>query len=208
MGIFNIFDKKIKLDKVLICLGTNEYGDEVFRVPFIDNLVMYFVENHKEGFQVVSNEYFGKTNISVDELIKIAKENTKNKIYKTYNGVPLRVNEEDQVVFPYDDDTIIESGNYNFWTSLVLFDEFWNKNSEFCLEKNWDRYYIAMPYRTFLLIGNADNEKSKQEILNQLEEYKKQDKEELVGSGDFEAGRRVISNDLFIMENGKLSKYN
>jgi len=136
----------------------------------------------------------------------LLKKIQKKKIYGTYGGVPLRVNEEDQVVFPYDDDAIRESGNYNFWTSLVLFDEFWDKNSEFCLEKNWDRYYIAMPYRTFLLIGNADNEKSKQEILNQLEEYKKEDKEELVGSGDFEAGRRVISNDLFIMENGKLTK--
>lgn len=206
MGLLNIFDKKIKLDKVLICVGTNEYGDDIFKVPFVDDLVMYFVENHKEGFAVITNECFEKTNISVDELIRIAKENTKKKIYGAYGGVPLRVNEEDQVVFPYDDDAIRESGNYNFWTSLVLFDEFWDKNSEFCLEKNWDRYYIAMPYRTFLLIGNADNEKSKQEILNQLEEYKKQDKEELVGSGDFEAGRRVISNDLFIMENGKLTK--
>lgn len=206
MGLLNIFDKKIKLDKVLICVGTKEYGNEIFKVPFIDDLVLYFVENNKEGFRVVSNEYFEKMNISVDELIKVAKENTKKKIYSTYNGVPLRVNEEDQVVFPYDDDVIVENGNYNFWTSLVLFDEFWDKNSEFCLEKNWDRYYIAMPYRTFLLIGNADNEKSKQEILNQLEEYKNQDKEELVGSGDFEAGRRVISNDLFIMENGKLTK--
>ena len=206
MGLFNIFDKKIKLDKVLICVGTNEYGDDIFKVPYVDDLVMYFVENNKEGFRVVSNEYFEKMNIGVDELIKVSKENTKKKIYGTYGGVPLRVNEEDQVVFPYDDDVIVENGNYNFWTSLVLFDEFWDKNSEFCLEKDWDRYYIAMPYRTFLLIGNADNEKSKQEILNQLEEYKNQDKEELVGSGDFEAGRRVISNDLFIMENGKLTK--
>ena len=208
MGLFNIFDKKIKLDKVFICVGTKEYGDDIFKVPFIDDLVMYFVENHKEGFAVITNECFKKSNISVEELIRIAKENTKKKIYGTYGGVPLRVNEEDQVVFPYDDDAIRESGNYNFWTSLVLFDEFWDKNSEFCLEKDWNRYYIAMPYRTFLLIGNADNKKSKEEILNQLEEYKKEDKEELVGGGDFEAGRRIISNDLFIMENGKLIKYN
>ena len=206
MGLFDVFNKKNKLNKVLICVGTKDYDDEIFKVPYIDDLVLYFVEDNREGFRVVSDEYFHKMNISVDELIKIAKENTKNKIYSMYNGVPLRVNDEDEVVFPYDYESAFENGNYNFWTSLVLFEEFWDKNSKFCLEKNWDRYYIGMPYRTFLLIGNGDNEKSKKEIVNQIEEYEKQDKEELFGSGDYEAGRRPISNDLYIMENGKLSK--
>ena len=208
MGLFNIFNKKTKYDKILICIGTKLDNENRYEVPFVEDLVIYFVENHKEAYKVLSKDDYESMNISNEDLIRIAKENTKKKIYNTYSGVPLRVNEEDQVVFPYDYDAIIESGNYNFWTSLILFDEFWNKNSEFCLEKNWDRYYIAMPYRTFLLIGNADNEKSKKEIINQLEDYKKQDKEELFGSGDYEAGRRSISNDLFIIDKGKLSKYN
>lgn len=63
-----------------------------------------------------------------------------------------------------------------------------------------------MPYRTFLIIENANNENSRQEIEKLLDDYKKQDKEELFASGDYEAAKRGISNDLFIMDKGNLSK--
>lgn len=207
MGLLDIFSKKTKLENILICIGKKD-DEKKFTVTFIDDLILYFVEENTNGFKVIDEKEIQKINISVEELIEIAKENTKNKIYKFYEEIPVMRNEEDQVIFPYDDDAINASGNYNFWTSLVLFDEYWDKNSELCLEKKWNKYYIAMPYRTFLIIGNAENEKSRNEINKLLEDYKQQDKDELFGSGDYEAGRRNISNNMFIMENGKLSKIN
>ena len=76
----------------------------------------------------------------------------------------------------------------------------------YALKKNWDKYYIAMPYRSFLIIGNAKNENSKHEITRLIDDYKKQDKKELLASGDYEAAKHEISPDLFIMEKGKLYK--
>lgn len=207
MGLFNFLNKRIKQENILICIGKRD-SESKFTVPFVEDLILYFVEDSIEGYRVISEDDFKKINLNLEELINIAKKNTKNKIYKFYKEIPVMRNEEDQVIFPYDDDKLTENGIYNFWTSLVLFDEFWNKMSEICLEKNWDKYYIAMPYRTFLIIGNANNEKSRKEIENLLDDYKKQDKQELFGSGDYEAAKRGISNDLFIMDNGKLSKAN
>ena len=62
-----------------------------------------------------------------------------------------------------------------------------------------------MPYRTFLLIGNFDNIKSKKEILSQIEAYKNATPEEL--DGDFEASKRKISTKLYVIEDGKLKLY-
>ena len=39
--------------------------------------------------------------------------------------------------------------------------EIWDKKSPICINEKWEKYYVAMPYRTFLLIGNFDNIKSK-----------------------------------------------
>lgn len=205
MGLFNVFNKKIKQENILICIGKKDCESK-FTVPFVEDLILYFVEDGIEGYRVINEDDFKKININQEDLINIAKENTKNKIYKFYKEIPVMRNEKDQVIIPYDDDRLTKKGIYNFWTSLVLFDEFWNKTSDFCFEKNWDKYYIAMPYRTFLIIGNANNENSRQEIEKLLDDYKKQDKEELFASGDYEAAKRGISNDLFIMDKGNLSK--
>lgn len=205
MGLFNVFNKKIKQENILICIGKKDCESK-FTVPFVEDLILYFVEDGIEGYRVINEDDFKKININQEDLINIAKENTKNKIYKFYKEIPVMRNEKDQVIIPYDDDRLTKKGIYNFWTSLVLFDEFWNKISDFCFEKNWDKYYIAMPYRTFLIIGNANNENSRQEIEKLLDDYKKQDKEELFASGDYEAAKREISNDLFIMDKGNLSK--
>lgn len=172
----------------------------------MEDLVIYFVEEIKNGsFKIVSNEDLQKLNISLNELFEIAKENVKRKIFSIYKEIPLQENENAEVSISFDADIIIQKGMYNFWTSLVLFKEFWDKNSDKCL-KNWDRYYIAMPYRTFLIIGNADNPNSKEEILKLVNDYKNTDKEKLRGMGDFEAANRSITNDIYIMENGNLKK--
>ena len=204
MGLFN---KRIKQENILICIGKKD-DENKFNIPFVDDLILYFVEDQTHAYKVITEKDFKKINLDLEDLINIAKENTKHKIYKIYKEIPLRRNEEAQVIIPYDADSLIANGIYNFWTSLVLFDEYWNKSSDLCFEKNWDNYYIAMPYRTFLIIGNANNENSKNEIIKLVDDYKKQNKEELFSSGDVEAAKREISTDLFIMEKGRLSKVN
>ena len=204
MGLFN---KRIKQENILICIGKKD-DENKLNIPFVDDLILYFVEDQTNAFKVITDKDFKKLNLELEDLIHIAKENTKHKIYKIYKEIPVRRNEEAQVIIPYDADSLIANGIYNFWTSLVLFDEYWNKSSNLCFEKNWENYYIAMPYRTFLIIGNANNENSKQEIYRLLDDYKKQNKDELLSSGDYEAARREISTELFIMEKGKLSKVN
>ena len=91
---------------------------------------------------------------------------------------------------------------------MVLIREFWDKKSDICIEKSWNKYYIAMPYRTLLVIGNADEIKSKNELLRLLSEYKTQNKYQLLEEGDFEAAKRSISNNLYIMDDCKLRKVN
>lgn len=204
MGIFN---KRIKQENILICIGKKD-DENKLNIPFVNDLILYFVEDQTNAYKVITDKDFKKLNLDLEDLIHIAKENTKHKIYKIYKEIPVRRNEEAQVIIPYDADSLIANGIYNFWTSLVLFDEYWNKSSNLCFEKNWENYYIAMPYRTCLIIGNANNENSKQEIYRLLDDYKKQNKEELLSSGDYEAARREISTELFIMEKGKLSKVN
>ena len=83
--------------------------------------------------------------------------------------------------------------------------EIWDKKSPICINEKWEKYYVAMPYRTFLLIGNFDNIKSKKEILGQIEAYKNATPEEL--DGDFEASKRKISTKLYVIEDGKLKLY-
>lgn len=199
------FTRKPKLKNVLVCIGKN-INDTRLVIPFIDDLVLYFVEDRIEGFSVVTEKDLKKLKLSEEELLEIGKENVKNKIYSIYDEIPIIRNDEDEIINPFDIDEIYKIGKYNFWTSIILIKDFWNKESELCIEKNWEKYYIAMPYRTCLLIGNANNRKSKDEIMRVIKEYKKDDKEELFANGDFEAARREISDKLFIMDNGNLSK--
>ena len=131
MGLFNVFNKKIKQENILICIGKKDCESK-FTVPFVEDLILYFVEDGIEGYRVINEDDFKKININQEDLINIAKENTKNKIYKFYKEIPVMRNEKDQVIIPYDDDRLTKKGIYNFWTSLVLFDEFWNKTSDFC----------------------------------------------------------------------------
>lgn len=204
-SIMGLFSKKIRQEKILICIGKKD-NENKLTIPFVEDLILYFVEDQTNAYRVITEKDFKKINLDLEDLIHIAKENTKHKIYKIYKEIPVRRNEEAQVIIPYDADSLIANGIYNFWTSLVLFDEFWNQSSDFCFEKNWDKYYIAMPYRTFLIIGNANNENSKHEITRLIDDYKKQDKKELLAGGDYEAANQDISPDLFIMEKGKLYK--
>lgn len=198
--------KKSKMDvnNILVCIDKKK-DEGVANIPFVEDLVIYFVEEKNGSFRIVLNEDLQKLNISLNELFEIAKENVKRRIFSIYKEIPLQENGNAEVFVPFDADIIIQKGMYNFWTSLVLFKEFWNKNSDKCL-KNWDRYYIAMPYRTFLIIGNADNPNSKEEILKLVNDYKNTDKENLRAMGDFEAANRSITNDIYIMENGNLKK--
>ena len=201
------FNKKINLESVLVCIGKKE-ENETFTIPFIDNLILYFVSEKKASFDIISKQDFKKMNISIKELLAIAKKNVKERIFRTYKEIPIRRNEKNQVIIPFDAEQIINMGKYNFWTSIVLIDDFWNKDSSMCIEKNWNKYYIGIPYRTFLLIGNADNNKSKNEINNLIENYIKEDKNELLGFGDYEAAKRDITNNTYIIENGKIISNN
>ena len=167
-----LFSKKIKQEDILICIGKKD-NENKLTIPFVEDLILYFVEDQTSAYRIITEKDFKKINLDLEDLIHIAKENTKHKIYKIYKEIPVRRNEEAQVIIPYDADSLIANGIYNFWTSLVLFDEFWNQSSDFCFEKNWDKYYIAMPYRTFLIIGNANNENSKHEITRLIDDYKK-----------------------------------
>ena len=65
-----------------------------------------------------------------------------------------------------------------------------------------------MPYRTFLIVGNSENEKSIIEMNRLIEEYQNEDKNELLSSGDYEAAKRQISNQIYLMKDGILQVYN
>ena len=200
----NIFKKKINLDKVLVCIGKKSEDGRVC-IPFVDDLEIYFVEDKFSAYSVIMEKDLKRNKITVEELYEKSKENVKNKIFSMYKEIPLQKNEEDEVLIPYDADIIIEKGMYNFWTSIVLIDEFWDKSSKMCIEKKWDEFYIALPYRTWLIIGNGKNEKSKKEIKELVDNYKKEDKKKLA-QVDFEAGKRSISDNIYLMKNGKIHK--
>lgn len=202
--MFAFFKRKINLNKVLICIG-QEYHDDRYSLPYVDDLIKYFVIEDVDGFKILSNKDFNSLNISDNELVSIGLRNTKKKIFSMYKEIPVQYNEENEVIIPYDADVVIEKGIYNFWTSLVLMPEIWDKKSPICINEKWEKYYVAMPYRTFLLIGNFDNIKSKKEILSQIEAYKNATPEEL--DGDFEASKRKISTKLYVIEDGKLKLY-
>ena len=206
MSILDFFNKRTNMDNIYVCIGNIEEKSDCV-IPFVNNLVLYFVENQNDSYKILTNSDIKKMDISKEELLAIAKENIKKKIYSMYKEIPLRKNEDAEVVIPFDADIILEKRLYNFWTSLVLIDEFWNKESANCINKKWDKYYIAMPYRTFLIVGNADNKKSLEEIKKIIEDYSKQDKNELFAMGDIEAAKRSISNDIYVMENNKLTLY-
>ena len=125
---------------------------------------------------------------------------------KIYKEIPLLKNIKDDVIIPYDADEVMQMGYYNFWTSLVLLPEFWNPESELCFEKKWKKYYIGMPCRNYLIIGNAENEHSRLEILRLIKEFENDIHNE-IEEGNFEA-KREISNKIFIMNNGLLEKEN
>lgn len=195
------FKKKINLDNILICIGKKS-SDYTVSIPYIDDLVLYFVIDDKYAFQTLDEKQFYKIGMSIDQLKERAVENLKNRIYKIYKQIPLLKNERDDVIIPYDADEILSRGYYNFWSSLVLIPEFWDKNSNLCLNKEWDSFYIGMPCRNYLIVGNGKNEASKNEIVKLINDFEK-NKEEEINSGNFEA-KREISNKLFVMENGSL----
>ena len=201
------FKKKINKDDILIAIGKNNESREI-SIPYIDNLELYFVINKNNSFKLFNKKDFESIDISLDELKELAIKNTKQKIFKIYKQIPLQRNEDDDIIIPFDAYQIIERGMYNFWTSLVLIEDFWNKNSDLCIEKNFRNYLIAMPYRTLLIIGNSENEKSTIEMNKLIEEYKNEDKKELLSSGDFEAAKRQISNHIYLMKDGILQIYN
>lgn len=67
------FNKKINLESVLVCIGKKE-ENETFTIPFIDNLILYFVSEKKASFDIISKQDFKKMNISIKELLAIAKK--------------------------------------------------------------------------------------------------------------------------------------
>ena len=197
---------KKRLDNILVCLGnkTNTSND-IATLPFVDDLVIYFVEETNHGvFKTITIKDLEKLNLPPEKLLEIAKENFKKKIFSIYQVIPLQENTQDEVIIPFDADVIVEKGMYNFWTSLVLFDEFMSKASPHSLVKKWNKCYLAMPYRTLLIIGNAESEHAQAEILRLVNDYKSTDKKELLASGDFEAANRSISNNIYLLQDGKL----
>lgn len=201
------FKKKINLDGILIAIGKNNENREV-SMPYIDDLGLYFVINKNNSYELLNKKDFDSVGMSLDNLKELAIKNTKQKIFKIYQQLPVRKNENDDIIIPFDADQIIERGMYNFWTSLVLIDDFWDKNSDLCIEKNFNNFLIAMPYRTFLIVGNSENEKSIIEMNRLIEEYQNEDKNELLSSGDYEAAKRQISNQIYLMKDGILQVYN
>ena len=174
----------------------------------IDDLELYFVINKNNSYELLNKKDFDSVGMSLDNLKELAIKNTKQRIFKIYQQLPVRKNENDDIIIPFDADQIIERGMYNFWTSLVLIDDFWDKNSDLCIEKNFNNFLIAMPYRTFLIVGNSENEKSIIEMNRLIEEYQNEDKNELLSSGDYEAAKRQISNQIYLMKDGILQVYN
>ena len=197
------FKSKINVDNVLVCIGkeSNEYE---IKIPYINDLVLYFVVEEKNVFRMLTEKDIKKINMSIMELKDKALENVKNKIFKIYKKIPVLRNDNDDIIIPYDADQIIELGCYNFWTSLVLIPEFWNSNNDLCFEKKWKNYYVAMPCRNYLIIGNGENEKSKLEINKLLKEFEL-DKISEIECGNFEM-KREISNEIFIINDSVLKK--
>ena len=197
------FERKINIDNVLICIG-KESDEYEIKIPYINDLVLYFVVEEKNAFRMLTKKDIKKVNMSIEKLKDKALENIKNKIFKIYKEIPILRNDNDDIIIPYDADQIIELGCYNFWTSLVLIPEFWNSNNDLCFEKKWGKYYVAMPCRNYLIIGNGENEKSKLEINKLLKEFEL-DKISLIECGNFEM-KREISNEIFIINDSVLKK--
>ena len=108
-----LFAKKIKLDNILVCIGKkNEY--KRISIPFMEDLELYFVVDDINTYNIITEKEFRKLNITIEELLEIAKKNVKNKIFNIYKEIPLKINEENQIIIPFDADIIIENGNYNF----------------------------------------------------------------------------------------------
>lgn len=195
------FRNKINLDNVLVCVG-KESDEYEITIPYINDLVLYFVVEEKNAFKLLTQKEMKKINISVMQLKEKALENIKNKIFKIYKEIPLLRNNNDDIIIPYDVEQIIQMGCYNFWTSLVLIPEFWKSNNDLCFEKIWKKYYVAMPCRNYLIIGNGENKKLKVEITRLLKEFEL-DKTEEIESSNFEV-KREISNEIFIINDGVL----
>ena len=78
--MFDFFKRKINLNKVLICIG-QDYHDDRYSLPYIDDLIKYFVIESVDGFKILLNKDFNSLNISADELVNIGLRNTKKKIF-------------------------------------------------------------------------------------------------------------------------------